>query len=231
MIRVIIVGFLVATSFGAKASCVILLHGLLRTPVSMTQLENALTQEGYTTVNLGYPSRHHHIEELANLAIRPALEKCAANSDINFVTHSLGGILVRQYLRDNTIPKLHRVVMLGPPNRGSEVVDSLGDVYGFEWINGHAGLQLGTARSSVPNQLGDVHFDLGVIAGNRSINWILSSIIPGEDDGKVSVENTKVDGMNNHIVLPVNHAMMMDDADVIENVISYLRNGTWSQQP
>ncbi|WP_423898981.1 esterase/lipase family protein [Candidatus Pelagadaptatus aseana] len=208
----------------------ILLHGLLRSPASLNQLEQALRQEGYITVNQGYPSRDYPIEELAPIAIDPALEHCPEGSDINFVTHSLGGILVRQYASLNHIPNLKRVVMLGPPNKGSEVVDELEGFYGFEWINGQAGLQLGTSKTSVPNQLGAVNFDLGVIAGNRSINWILSGLIPGEDDGKVSIESTKIDGMNEHLVLPVNHAMMMDNESVIKAVILYLEQGHWSTQ-
>ena len=93
---------------------------------------------------------------------------------MSFVTHSMGGILVRQYLRQHSVPHLHRVVMLGPPNKGSEVVDVLGNTPGFHFINGDAGLQLGTGQGSVPNTLGPVDFDLGIIAGTRSINWILS---------------------------------------------------------
>lgn len=224
-LRALSILMLVLVSTSTYAECVILLHGLLRSSSSMSELESALNTEGYTTVNLGYPSRHHSIEVLANLAIKPALEDCPKGTSINFVTHSLGGILVRQYLAENTIPKLNRVVMLGPPNKGSEVVDKLGNVCGFEWINGPAGLQLGTQSSSVPSQLGGVNFDLAVIAGNRSINWILSSMIPGEDDGKVSVENTKIEGMNQHKVMPVNHVTMMNNPKVIEAVTSYLKDG------
>lgn len=220
---------LIVLCANAQGSCVILLHGLLRTPASLETLEENLSREGYTTVNLGYPSRHYPIEVLAKEAIEPALTKCPPGDEIYFVTHSLGGILVRQYLNKHTIKHLKRVVMLGPPNLGSEVVDSFGRFYGFKWINGPAGLQLGTGILSVPNKLGRVNFELAVIAGNRSINWILSSVIPGPDDGKVSVERTKIEGMNAHITLPVNHAMMMNNPQVIANVISYLKHGTWSE--
>ena len=82
--------------------------------------------------------------------------------------------------------------MIGPPNKGSEVVGKLRDVPGFYFIHGEAGLELGTGETSVPNQLGQANFDLGIIAGTRSNNLILSGMIPGVDDGKVSVENTKL---------------------------------------
>ena len=144
---------------------------------------------------------------------------------MHFVTHSLGGILVRQYLAEHSIDNLGRVVMLGPPNKGSEVVDTIGDFPGFHFVNGDAGLQLGTGETSVPNRLGEANFDVGIIAGTRSVNLILSTMIPGTADGKVSVENTRLDGMNDHIEMEVTHPFMMRNDAVIEQVIHYLQTG------
>jgi triacylglycerol lipase len=119
--------------------------------------------------------------------------------------------------------------MLGPPNHGSELVDSLAGMPGFELLNGEAGLQLGTQPESVPMRLGAVSFDLGVIAGNRTYNPIYSSIIPGEDDGKVSVASTKVEGMSDHIELPVSHTFMMNDEQVIQQTERFLRDGKFQR--
>ena len=135
---------------------------------------------------------------------------------VHFVTHSLGGILVRSYFAEQADPRLGRVVMLGPPNQGSEVVDRLGSWWLFGRLNGPAGRQLGTGPDSVPNSLGPVGFELGVIAGNRSINWVNSLMIPGANDGKVSVARTRVDGMREHLVLPVSHPFLMRHPRVIE---------------
>jgi hypothetical protein len=196
----------------------------------MNKLEKRLFDEGYYAVNLGYPSRDFPIEVLAEKAIEPALAECPSSSDVNFVTHSLGGILVRQYLKNHTIPKLNRVVMLGPPNNGSEAVDKLGDMPGFHFINGDAGLQLGTDEKSIPKALGPADFDVGIIAGNQTINLILSAMIPDTDDGKVSVESTKLEGMKDHLVMPTTHAFMMINDDVIEQVVYYLRNGRFKRE-
>lgn len=217
-------------SVHAHSSCVILIHGLARSNNSMQALEQRLSENGFYSINLGYPSREYPIEILADKAIEPALQKCPPESEVHFVTHSLGGILVRQYLSTHEIPKLGRVVMLGPPNKGSEVVDKLGNVPGFHFLNGDAGLQLGTGPLSVPNSLGPANFDVGIIAGNRSINWILSSIIPSIDDGKVSVERTKLDGMSDHIVMPVTHPFMMKNDGVISQVVYYLKNGRFEHE-
>ena len=121
--------------------------------------------------------------------------------------------------------------MLGPPNQGSEVVDKLQSMPGFYMLNGDAGTQLGTAPSSVPMRLGKANFNLGIIAGNRSVNWILSLLIPGDDDGKVGVQRTKLEGMNDHIVLAVNHPLMMQNQEVISQVLYYLKNGLFEHPP
>jgi hypothetical protein len=165
------------------------------------------------------------VQELADEAIPRATKSCGESEPIHFVTHSMGGILLRQYLEENDIESLGRVVMLGPPNQGSEVIDTYKDVPGFSWFAGPAGLQLGTGEASVPRSLGPVTFDVGVIAGTQSINPILSGIIPNEDDGKVSVASTKVEGMNDHVELPVTHVFMMRDEEVFSQVIHYLEHG------
>ncbi|MBA3010366.1 MAG: alpha/beta hydrolase [Proteobacteria bacterium] len=205
--------------------CVILLHGLARTRNSMGAMEKALSREGYRVVNMEYPSRKFGIEKLANDTISKALIQCQAffPKRIHFVTHSLGGILVRQYLSINQIENLGRVVMLSPPNKGSQVVDKIGQLPGFYWLNGPAGLQLGT--DGIPSKLGAVHFELGVITGNKSINFILSLLIPGEDDGKVSIDNAKVDGMSDFLVLPHSHPFIMKSEDVIHQTKYFLQHG------
>jgi hypothetical protein len=108
------------------------------------------------------------------------------------------------------------------------VVDNLKDVPGFELINGPAGRQLGTDEGSVPNRLGPVNFELGVIAGTESFNLILSNFLPDPDDGKVSLERTKVDGMCSFLALPVTHTFMMNDEQVINEVIHFLHQGRFA---
>ncbi len=216
---------LVSAARAGAGDCVVLLHGLARSDGSLSTMARALEDAGYAVVNYDYPSTSATVEELAAPAIDAALSRCPDDSSVDFVTHSMGGILVRQYLSENSIDKLGRVVMLGPPNKGSEVVDKLGDAPGFELINGPAGRQLGTDPQSVPNSLGPANFEVGIIAGTSTINPILSTLIPAEDDGKVSVENTKLEGMRDHIALPVTHPLMMNDSEVIAQTLYFLRYG------
>ncbi|MDP5136572.1 alpha/beta fold hydrolase [Rheinheimera baltica] len=228
--RVILSAFLLLMSFNTVAKdCVVLLHGLARSASAMETMQQALDAAGYHSVNVDYPSREHAIEVLAPMAIAPALAQCRAKQSrvIHFVTHSMGGILLRQYTQDNVIADLGRVVMMGPPNQGSQVVDNLKDVPGFEAFNGPAGMQLGTGAQDIPKQLGPVSFELGVIAGTSSINLILSTFLPNPDDGKVSVENTKVQGMCALVTVDVSHPFLMQRQQVIDQVLYFLRRGSF----
>ncbi len=220
-----------AVPVSASEDCVILLHGLARTAGSMNQLDSQLQEQGFRTVNRGYPSRKYPVETLAPMAIDPALQICRqfGATVIHFVTHSMGGILVRQYLAKNKISELGRVVMLGPPNHGSEAVDTLRYSPGFDRINGPAGQQLGTGGDSIPRRLGPVTFEVGVIAGSNSINPVLSLIVPGADDGKVSVASARVAGMADFIVVPASHPFLMREEEVILQVAYFLKNGVFEK--
>jgi len=209
--------------------CVVLLHGLWRTENSMNKMEKAMTEAGYDVQNIEYDSTDQPIEALADETIPRASRACGEAEKIHFVTHSLGGILIRQYLEHDDIDRLGRVVMLGPPNQGSEVVDVYHKFPGFRWFAGPAGLELGTGEASVPRALGPVTFDVGVIAGTQSINPILSGILPDDDDGKVSVESTRVEGMGDHVELPVTHVFMMRDEEVFAQVLHYLEHGRFDR--
>jgi pimeloyl-ACP methyl ester carboxylesterase len=209
-----------------ERQCVILLHGLARTSRSMQKMATALQQEGYHILNVDYPSREYSIEELAASVIPTAIRDCGPKAEkIHFVAHSLGAILVRYYLTMNALPSLGRVVMLSPPNQGSEAVDLLKTMSGFHWLNGPAGMQLGTDENSIPLQLPPVDYEVGVITGDRTINFILSWIIPGTDDGKVAVKRAQVAGMADFLVTHHTHPYIMKADDVIEQTLSFLRYG------
>jgi triacylglycerol lipase len=206
---------------------VVLLHGLGRGPWSMKRIEWALSRDGYRVLNIGYPSREHDIATLAQRAIGPVLATHSVGEPLFFVTHSLGGILVRDFFANHqeaTPPT--KVVMLGPPNQGSEIVDRLRNWKPYARVNGPAGLQLGTEPESKPNQLtGIPGCEIGVIAGSVSLNPLFSSWVRGPSDGKVSVESTRLVGMSDHIVLRTSHTWMMWRGRVINQIRSFLRNG------
>jgi hypothetical protein len=209
--------------------CVVLLHGLNRSWSAMRPMAEALQEAGFTTVNIDYPSQSGAIEKIAPVAVNLGLSECrqAGATKIHFVTHSLGGILLRYESKHSVIPDLGRVVMLGPPNQGSEIIDKTRDWPGFEMLSGEAGAQLGTDVDSMPIKLGSVDFELGVIAGTRTINVFSSAMLPDRDDGRVSVASTQVDGMADFLVVDNSHRYITRSDVVIRNTKSFLRNGAF----
>ena len=212
------------------SEAIILLHGLSRTSRSMSKAGKLLAQYGYRIINVDYPSRSADIGSLAQTYIGLALSRLdfEAVNKIHFLTHSMGGILLRHYLAHHAMNKLGRVVMLAPPNQGTEIVDKIGHWRLFYYLKGPAALQLGTDQNSMPIKLGPVNFQLGVIAGNKSINPLLSKLIPDINDGKVSVRRTRVEGMKDFVVMPYTHSFIIRREKVIKQALHFIQQGCFT---
>lgn len=207
---------------------VVLLHGLARTASSMQKMEKSLHKAGYQVCNISYPSRQHDVATLARDHIAPALQNCfpGYKGRIHFVTHSMGGILVRQLAKDERYAaRIGRVVMMGVPNHGSEIIDLVGNWALFKLIAGPAGPQLGTGPGALAHALGPANFEAGIIAGRTSFNPLLSLLLPGADDGKVSVSSTKLEGMQDFLTLRSSHVFIMRNPQAIRQTMHFLQYG------
>jgi pimeloyl-ACP methyl ester carboxylesterase len=211
---------------------VVLLHGLGRTRFSMKRLEWTLKQANYRVVNLSWPSTHLSVQTAADW-LGSALAEHAVDpaAKIHFVTHSLGGIVLRCYLADHSISNLGRVVMLAPPNHGSELADRLRGNFFYRFFTGPSGQQLGMEFGNVLEELSPPDFELGIIAGDRSLNPIFSSWISGPDDGKVSVRSARLEGASEFLVVHHSHTWMTWRRDVVLAVTRFLQNGSFQQAP
>ncbi len=210
----------------AGAESVIVVHGLGRTSASMTILVSRLKNAGFRVISFGYPSTSEPMEALVDRLQAEVGQCCEAEAGtVHFVTHSMGGVLVRSYL--DRQPEAHegRVVMLSPPNQGSEIIDAFADSPLLQRIVGPAGSSLGTDSAGISSQLGPVRFDLGIVTGDRSMNPLGSWLIPGPDDGKVSVDRARVEGATDFMVVPATHTFIMNRRDVAEEVVHFLRRG------
>lgn len=212
----------------AEKQCVILLHGLGRTHHSMSSIESLLKMNNYIVINEDYPSTKESIEELANNYIPLMVNQCLAYhaKHINFVTHSMGGVVLEEYLQSHKIPGLSRIVMLGPPNHGSELVDLLRNNWLFKYFTGPSGQELTTYKTSIPNTLQmNNHYQIGVIAGNSDVIPFNNYIFHESNDGKVTISSTKMKNMSDFIILPVSHTFMMKNASVENQILSFLDDG------
>lgn len=211
------------------SECVVLLHGVNRSYRAMRPMADALHARGYMTVNVDYPTRLGTVDELVPMSVDNGVERCraAGATKLHFVTHSIGGILLRYAHERQPIEDIGRVVMLAPPNQGSEVVDKTRNLPGAELVGGEALMQLGTDPDSIPAQLGPVDFELGVIAGTGTMSPLMSAMLPDPDDGKVSLARTAVDGMDDFLVVDDNHHFIVEDEVVIRNTIEFLATGAF----
>ena len=213
------------------AESVIVLHGLRRTPASMAILVARLEDAGYGVTSFGYSSTSEPMEALID-QLEAAVALCCADhpEDVHFVTHSMGGVLVRSYLSQQPEPHNGRVVMLSPPSQGSEIVDAFADSPRLRALFvGPAASELGTDSAGIARKLGPVRFDLGIITGDKSLSPIGSWVIPGPDDGKVAVGRANVEGSADFLVISATHTFIMNRADVAEEVTYFLRQGRFGQ--
>ncbi|MBX3041527.1 MAG: hypothetical protein KF789_12540 [Bdellovibrionaceae bacterium] len=208
---------------GASSRCAILLHGLARTSAAMSKLEEALSAKGFLVRNQTYPSTTAPIGELA-VAVEQGLHFCESQgaTEIFIVTHSLGGILVRFFFQDRDVPTVKGIVMLAPPNHGSEVVDHLREFSWFGKAMGPASLELGTEAASVPNRLlRPLRIPVGIIAGTESSDPWFAHFFTGPNDGKVSVESAKLPEMADFRTIPAGHTFMPRSDEAIEQTLTF----------
>ena len=217
----------VAGVASTERESVVFIHGVKRTGASMGRAKKRFANAGYNTLVCNYDSSQPVRQIATNLFAR--LEPFVADAPkVHFVTHSMGGIVLREHLRTGLPANLGRVVMLAPPNKGSELVDIFAELPGYGSLYGEASKELGTGDTAIARALPPIDFPCGVIAGDRSVSW-LSWCVPGRDDGKVSITNTFADGISDHIVMHATHTFMTFNRGVLNQAQHFIETGEFER--
>ncbi len=216
-----------------EGKAIIVLHGLFRTRSCMASLSSSLAKSGnYKTFCVGYPTTRGSIEAHAR-SLDNVVRSLEGMSEINFIAHSLGNLVVRRWLHDfaaaeRTLPhgqKFGRMVMLAPPNRQPKLATILIRGALANYVAGPAAEAMATGWDKLEPKLAIPHFDFGVLAGGKSDGKGYNPLIPGDDDGVVTVESTRLPGAKDFRLLPVLHSFFMNDKRVHEYAMRFFEHG------
>ncbi len=207
-----------------KGKAAIVIHGIVRSSKSMSKIRARLEKDGYTVVSFDYPSTRVPITESAEY-LHKVIESLEGIEQIDFVVHSMGGLVVRAYLHKHHDKRIGRMVMMGVPNLGAEMADKFQKNLIFRAVLGPAGQQLVTDADGLIATLPVPDFEFGVIAGSRGTESGYNPLIPGDDDGTVRLESTRLAGAADFITVRSLHSMMMRNAEAIECSARFLKEG------
>ncbi len=206
---------------------VIYLHGIGRTSRSMRPILNAMPKDGYVHVPFEYPSTRVPIQQAAGY-LHSLIESLTDVSRISFVVHSMGGLVVRRYLQDHRDPRIHRMVMLGTPNSGAELADMLKRNLIFQTVYGPAGQELVTDPNGTIGSLPTPDFEFGIIAGGKGDERGFNPLLPGDDDGTVTIASTRLAGAADFLRSPKIHSILMSDETATAAIQCFLEHGRFS---
>lgn len=207
-----------------KGRAVILVHGIVRSSKSFGSLKSALEADGAQVFGFDYPSTRVDIHQSAAF-LHQVIESLEGIEEIDLVVHSMGGLVVRAYLQEHRDARLRRMVMLGVPNSGARLASMLQDNPVYRTVYGPAGQQLVDDPQGVATSLPTPDFEFAVIAGARGQAQGYNPLIPGDDDGTVSVESTRLPGASDFMTVRATHSFLMSHVDVIAATRSFLSTG------
>jgi len=216
-----------------EGRAVILLHGLFRTRTAMTAICKHINDAGgYTTFCMGYPTTRGSVDTHAR-SLDSVIRSLECMSEINFVAHSLGNLVVRHWINNfneegRKLPgeqKFGRMVMLAPPNKQPQIATQFirGPVANF--VAGPAAQALATGWEGLEPKLATPTFEFGVLAGGKSDDKGYNPLLPGDDDGVITVESTRLPGARDFRVIPVMHTFFMDNTKAQELTLQFLNQG------
>ena len=207
-----------------SGKAVILVHGIIRSSKSFDPMKARLKQSGYQVFGFDYPSTRVDIPSSAKY-LRRCVESLEGIEEINFVVHSMGGLVVRASLEEGHDPRMHRMVMLGVPNLGAHMANLMQKNFFYRTLYGPAGQQLVKDTEGLIARLPTPDFEFALISGARGTPNGYNPLVPGDDDGTVALESTKLPGACDLLTVNSMHSFMMNDAQVIDCTERFLQTG------
>ena len=207
-----------------KGRAVLLVHGILRSSKCMSTLAAAAEKAGYQPFLFGYPSTQITITDAAEY-LHQSIQSLEGIEELSIVAHSMGGLVTRAYFAAHGDPRIKRVVMLGTPNHGAELADFLYGNFVIRAASGPGGRQLVTDREGLIPSLPAPKCEFAIIAGARGKTAGWNPLIPGDDDGTVTVESTRLIGAADFSTVNSTHTALLSNPEVIEQAIRFLNEG------
>ncbi|MGE4003305.1 MAG: esterase/lipase family protein [Planctomycetaceae bacterium] len=207
-----------------SGKAVILVHGIVRSSKSFDPMKNELRAAGYEVFGFDYPSTRVEIPEAAAY-LRQCIDSLDGITEINFVVHSMGGLVVRASLAESRDPRIRRMVMLGVPNLGARMANILQKNYLYRAVYGPAGQQLVEDPNGLIAKLPTPDFEFALISGARGTPGGYNPLIPGDDDGTVSLEATRLPGARDFMTVQALHSLIMRNPEAIAATRRFLWTG------
>lgn len=216
-----------------RGKAVVLLHGLAAPCWSMKRLAGHLRQHGeYEVFTVDYASLRSNIDDQARSLAR-VIQGLEGIEEINLVGHSMGNIVIRRYLAGDKMPsgswdpdpRIHRIVMIAPPNHGSITATRLAGNSLFKKVFQESGQQLGVRWQELESRLATPGTEFGIIAGGCGNRWGFDPFLPGDDDGRLTVAETRLAGASDFVVVPSVHELIALNSRVFGYTLRFLKDG------
>jgi pimeloyl-ACP methyl ester carboxylesterase len=215
----------------APRKVIVLVHGFMDTRFHLYFMEKELIADGYVVINKTYPSASMSIEECADYlagVIQRGTEDIKGPYELDFITHSMGGLVARCYLSRHRPPQAKRLVMIATPNRGVTKAELAARLPLADRVLGPALMEMAQGKDYLCGLCGGAPaIEFAVIAGGKGDGKGYSILIPGDDDGTVAVRSAYLPGAADFLLLDHIHNLICYYDDTIRNARAFIEEGAF----
>lgn len=209
---------------------VVLIHGIADKPMHLWKIEKETLDAGYSVLNFDYKSTKTSMDSVI-ISLKQEIDSVKSKyNEIHFVVHSLGSFVLRAYLYKYPLENCINSVLIAPPSKGSIMAERFEKFKPFQWLYGEAGQKLGKGDDDYWQVFPPPEKPFGIIAGGINTKHGINPLIPGDDDGTVGVQETKIEGYSDFIIIPGLHSSLLWQSEVIDQILYFLRNEQFNHE-